>query len=194
MLDNASHRLGSRAFITLQHCLNPQSTDLRSAAFWLGVRQEVFYAIANQKATLLSFEMEGQGEEGGEEGEGAWANRMVLHCVGVVNFCFGTQGSTGNYDELVAYCEEWARGPPASYRPVFFAEDDGQSGFPMAMFLSSAAVIGLQHYHLASMLLRAHDPRVPRVGLARNVATKAVDADLKRHARLLCGLALSNGE
>lgn len=189
---NPSHRIGTRAFINLQ-THNPLTTNLRSAAFWLGVRQEVYYAIANQKPSLLKFAHDERETTLEPTHDGAWANRMVMHCVGVVNYCFGASVDT-DYEALLEYCKTWASSLPSSYRPVMYHDSGQASVFPEISFLSSAAVTGLQHYHLASMLLCAHDPRIPRVGLARISASQAVDNELRVHARMVCGLALGNGE
>ncbi|THY28808.1 hypothetical protein D6D01_03745 [Aureobasidium pullulans] len=190
---NPSHRVGTRAFINLQ-THNSATDDLRSAAFWLGVRQEVYYAIANQKATMLQFDRDESDAELEPTHEGAWANRMVMHCVGVVNYCFSPQrqDNTSEYDVLLQYCEVWASSLPSSYQPVLYQDQGQDTSFPEIAFLSSAVVIGLQHYHLASMLLCAHDPKTPRVGLARISASNAVDDELRKHARMVCGLAVSN--
>lgn len=189
---NPSHRIGTRAFINLQ-THNSLTTDLRSAAFWLGVRQEVYYAIANQKPSLLKFAHDERDITLEPTQDGAWANRMVMHCVGVVNYCFGAPGDT-DYESLLEYCKTWTSSLPSSYRPVVYQDPGQVSPFPEVAFLSSAAVIGLQHYHLASMLLCAHNPSIPRVGIARISASEAVDDELRSHARMVCALATSNGE
>ncbi|THX34601.1 hypothetical protein D6D10_07528, partial [Aureobasidium pullulans] len=192
---NPSHRIGTRAFINLQ-THNSATDDLRSAAFWLGVRQEVYYAIANQKPTMLQFDRDESDAELEPTHEGAWANRMVMHCVGVVNYCFSPQRQdiTSEYDVLLQYCKAWASSLPSSYRPILHQDQGQDTPFPDIAFLSSAVVIGLQHYHLASMLLCAHDPRIPRVGLARISASETVDHGLRNHARMVCGLAVSNNK
>lgn len=189
---NPSHRIGTRAFINLQSH-NSLTTDLRSAAFWLGVRQEVYYAIANQKPSSLKFAHDERDIILEPTQDSAWANRMVMHCVGVVNYCFGAPGDT-NYESLLEYCKTWVLSLPSSYRPLIYQDPGQASPFPEIAFLSSAAVIGLQHYHLASMLLCAHDPSIPRVGIAHISASEAVDDELRSHARMVCGLATSNGE
>lgn len=190
---NPSHRIGTRAFINLQ-THNSLTIDLRSAAFWLGVRQEVYYAIANQKPTSLRFAHDERDATLEPTHDGAWANRMVMHCVGVVNYCFGAHEESTDHESLLEYCKTWASSLPSSYHPIIFRDPGQVNAFPEIAFLSSAAVIGLQHYHLASMLLCAHDPRIPRVGIARISASKAVDDELRSHARMICGLAISNGK
>lgn len=190
---NPSHRIGTRAFINLQ-THSSLTTDLRSAAFWLGVRQEVYYAIANQKSTSLRFAHDEKDTAHEPTHDGAWANRMVMHCVGVVNYCFDAQKDATDYESLLQYCKTWVSSLPSSYHPIRYHDPVQVSAFPELAFLSSAAVIGLQHYHLASMLLCAHDPRIPRVGIARVSASKAVDDELRSHARMVCGLAISNGK
>ncbi|CAD0029244.1 unnamed protein product, partial [Aureobasidium pullulans] len=158
--------------------------------------QEVYYAIANQKPTMLQFDRDESDAELEPTHEGAWANRMVMHCVGVVNYCFSPQRQdiTSEYDVLLQYCRAWASSLPSSYRPILHQDQGQDTPFPEIAFLSSAVVIGLQHHHLSSMLLCAHDPRIPRVGLARISASETVDDGLRNHARMVCGLAVSNGE
>ncbi|KAG9848687.1 hypothetical protein KCU86_g3293, partial [Aureobasidium melanogenum] len=188
---NPSHRIGTRALINLQ-THNSLTTDLRSAAFWLGVRQEVYYAIANQKPTSLRFAHDENDAALEPTHDGAWANRMVMHCVGVVNYCFGSHEDATDYESLLEYCKTWISSLPSSYRPIIYRDPGQGNAFSEIAYLSSASVVGLQHYHLASMLLCAHDPRVPRVGIARMSASQAVDDELRSHARMVCGLAVSN--
>lgn len=119
-----------------------------------------------------------------------WANRIVVFCADVLRYCFGdsenstSRDSVATYNQLVEYSQEWAAYKPESFRPIFYREAKGAAGaegtrwLPEVWLLSDSVVTGLQHYHLARILLTAHNPKVPRLGPAQRVALKVMDVSL----------------
>ena len=59
-------------------------------------------------------------------------------------------------------------------------------------FYSDEIVVGWQHYHLAKILLCAHNPTIPRLGPRGIEALRISDEDIKTHVRALCGICVSN--
>ena len=51
---------------------------------------------------------------------------------------------------------------------------------------------GIQHFHLARILLASHNPSIPRLGPGRASALRTMDNEIRKHVRILCGMALSN--
>jgi hypothetical protein len=119
-----------------------------------------------------------------------WANRIVVFCADVLRYCFGDSENSTNrdnvatYNQLVEYSQEWAAYKPDSFRPIFYRHAKGPAGgagegssgcFPEVWLLSDSVVTGLQHYHLARILLTAHNPKVPRLGPAQKAALRVMD-------------------
>lgn len=105
----------------------------------------------------------------------SWANRMLLHLLDAIQYCFGEERSPAAYDRLVSYLATWAESKPASFRPLFIRKSLHGAVFPEIWLLNSAAVAGLQWYHLARILLLANNPRLPQFGAAKRSAKSSRD-------------------
>lgn len=113
-----------------------------------------------------------QGTQGNEDV--AWANRIFLHLLDAIQYCFGEERSPATYDRLVSYLATWTDSKPGSFRPLFLRTNTTEV-FPEIWFLNSAVVSGLQWYHLVRVLLLAHNPRLPQFGAAKRSAKKTRD-------------------
>ncbi|KAI4716118.1 hypothetical protein E4T48_07687 [Aureobasidium sp. EXF-10727] len=167
-LDGAGHLIGAHAFVSAQE-ICAVSGGLRLAAFWVGLRQEIYVAFVNQRS--VSFPLQ--------------------HCN--VDRSFGAVDEA-RFEELLSYAENWRNSIPPCFTPVYhrYADADSDAVFPEVMYLSDAVVTGIQHYHLTLILLRAYDPTIPRLGSRRTTALREMDHEIKHHTKMLCGLALSN--
>ncbi|KAF2141177.1 uncharacterized protein K452DRAFT_228673 [Aplosporella prunicola CBS 121167] len=190
--DSTSHLLGTHVFISAQE----RSTimgGLRQAAFWIGLRQEIYMAFVNQRTILPNLEHCNIDRSFEPTNDCTWANRIVTHCADVIRYCYGEgERNVACYNRLVDYCDGWYVYKPASFSPIFQKEPDEESVFPEIWLLSDAVVTGLQHYHLCKILLTAHNPKIPRLGPGQKQALRKMDEDIKSHVRALCGMALSN--
>ncbi|KAK3049845.1 hypothetical protein LTS18_012682 [Coniosporium uncinatum] len=198
--DTQSHLLGTHIFLQAQES-HTMTGGLRQAAYWVALRQEIYIAFVSQRSIVPTLEhcaIERSLEPGDDC---TWANRIIVHCAHVIKYCFGDASKTTSlYDGLVEYCERWMTFKPPSFDPMFLREPtnaDGDGGgkdkiFPEIWLLNDAVVTALQHYHLARILLSAHNPKVPRLGPSSRPALKIVDEDIKFHIRTICGMALSN--
>ena len=190
--DSQSHLLGSHAFIKAQrHAAG--SEGLRKAAFWVGLRQEIYVAFVNQRPIAIDLEDSSIHSSTEPAEDHIWSCRMVALCAEVIDYCFGEDDqSTSAYSRLSDCVDNWHACKSPSFSPMFFREPDADSVFPECWFLSDEIIIGWQHYYVAKLLLCAHSPKVPRLGPARTMALQAIDEELKHYVRLLCGIALSN--
>ena len=189
-----SHLLGTSAFITAQEGLALHG-GLRLAAFWVGLRQEVYVSFVTQRAVLLPFQKSITDIVFHSCNEDDWANRVVIHCAQALSYCFGAeQGQRGleRYHELMQYTEDWMANVPQEFSPLFRSTEMTDSVFPEILYCSDAAVTGIQHYHLARILLVSHDPTVPALGPRRTATLARKDEEIRFHVRELCGLAMSN--
>jgi hypothetical protein len=195
-LDGAGHLIGAHAFISAQE-ISAVSGGLRLAAFWVGLRQEIYVAFVNQRSIMFPLQHCNVDRSFGAADEGTWANRIIIHCAETIQWCFGLrehERSTARFGELLTYAGNWLKSIPPCYTPIYHrnADADSHAVFPVVMYLSDAAVTGIQHYHLTLILLRAYDPTIPKLGSRRTTALREMDNEIKYHTRMLCGLALSN--
>lgn len=192
--ESSGHLIGTHIFITAQES-SAMLGGLRLAAFWVGLRQEIYVAFVNQRSIIPPLQHCNVDRSFNAADDGTWANRIIVHCAETIRYCFGIHEHERNHArflELLQYCEEWAKYTPSSFTPIFYKDPDAENVFPEIMYLSDAVVTGIQHYHLTLILLTALDPRIPSLGPRRMAALKNMDSGIRHHVRVLCGLALSN--
>ncbi|OCL02702.1 hypothetical protein AOQ84DRAFT_348764 [Glonium stellatum] len=192
--DTQSHLLGTHVFISAQE----RSTvigGLRQAAFWVGLRQEVYMAFVNQRSILPALEHCNTNRSFDPTDDCTWANRIIVLCADVLRYCFGDgEHSVSSYNQLLKYSTDWMTYKPSSFTPIFYREPKEGNIFPEIWLLSDSVVTGLQHYHLARILLTAHNPKVPRLGPGQRAALQLMDEEIKNDVRMLCGMAESNNQ
>lgn len=190
--DQSSHLLGAHAFITAQERATVGG-GLRQAAFWVGLRQEIYVAFVNQRSIMPALEHCNIDRSFEAAPDHVWACRMVVQCADVIRYCFGDDDhSTVTYNWLLESTVQWHDLKPSSFTPVFFKEADDENVFPDIWFLSDEITAGWQYYYIARILLCAHNPKLPRLGSSRVSALRAMDEEIKEHVLVLCGIATSN--
>ncbi|KAL2882094.1 hypothetical protein SGCOL_002356 [Colletotrichum sp. CLE4] len=172
-----SHLMGTRILLAAQENAADFST-LRLSAFWLALRQEIYVAFVHTRPVHHNFFPSIQRiQERGNSDENAMD-------------CYYANKAEDNYVRSYAQLKEdldvWWKDKPwyfdamwANPEPGFLLEEQ---------YITDAAVTGLQHYHLARMLLIAHNPKVARLG----TAFRAMEEELKQTVRVICGLAVAN--
>ncbi|KAF2090272.1 hypothetical protein K490DRAFT_20785, partial [Saccharata proteae CBS 121410] len=192
--ESQGHLLGTHIFLSAQE----RSTlmgGLRQAAFWVGLRQEIYMAFVNQRTIMPVLEHCNIDRSFEPAHDCIWANRIVVLCADVLRYCFGDgEQSFTTYNKLLDYCHGWNLYKPPSFTPIFHKEADAERVFPETWLLSDATVTGMQHYHLVRILLTAHNPKIPRLGPGQKQALRKMDDDIKADVRVLCGMALSNNK
>lgn len=135
-VDAHSYLVGIKAFVHHgtggdgSRYLMPGS--LSGAAFWVGLRQEIYSAVMNQEPVRINLVHSLVDRTLVPTDDYAWANRAVVHCADVLNFCFGdgTQGTMGRggglewWNELDEYNRWWQESLPSSFTPIFYREPD----------------------------------------------------------------------
>ncbi|KAK4945527.1 hypothetical protein LTR66_014378 [Elasticomyces elasticus] len=191
--EGQGHLLGTHVFISAQE-RSAVTGGLRQAAFWVGVRQEIYVAFVNQRSIIPPLQHCNIDRSFEPADDCTWANRIVAHAADVIRYCFGEgEHSHAHYNQLRDYCTDWFAFKPASYSPIFWQDyDDDLTVFPEIWFLSDAIVTGLQHFYLAKILLSAHNPKIPKLGPGRAAALRAMDEEIRHDVKILCGMASSN--
>ncbi len=127
---NASSQYGYRN-------LTPGS--LGAAAFWVGLRQDIYLAVMKREPVRLRLVPSLIDELGpfGEADDCSRANRAVVHCAEVLSHCFGPESvSVTQWRELCWWNDEWSRRLPDSYAEVY-KDSDGIKAFPEIWYRQS---------------------------------------------------------
>ena len=93
---------------------------------------------------------------------------------------------------MMAKLDDWWAQKPLSFSPLSESRPNEEHRFGQQIFISDEQPTGLQHYHLARILLAAHYPQTPRCGIRKVLAQEVEDRNIRPHVRALCALAVSN--
>lgn len=108
--------------------LEPES--IRAASFWVGLRQEIYIAVRKGQQVGMNLAYQLVDRSLGTTDDYTWANRAVVHCADVLNFCFGPdRAQLRRWDELDGWNQDWINGRPDSFDPIF-RQDQGSAPFP----------------------------------------------------------------
>jgi hypothetical protein len=188
-----SHLFGAHAFITAQERAATITGGLRQAAFWVGLRQEIYVAFVNQRSIIPALEHCNIDRSFEAASDDIWACRMVVLAADIIRYCFGDHDHLqSTYNLLVDCTAQWFVSKPGSFTPIYEQAAGEENVFPEMQFLADDVVVGTQHYYLAKILLIAHNPKIPRLGPLRTAALGAADAEIMEYVRILCGICLSN--
>lgn len=101
-----------------------------------------------------------------------WTDRVFIHLVDTMRFCFSDERSPATYDRLLSYLATWMESKPPSFTPVYIRDRSEGANFPEIWLLNDTVVAGVQFYHLNRALLLTHNPRMPRLGQAHRLANE----------------------
>ncbi|KAF9872147.1 hypothetical protein CkaCkLH20_10484 [Colletotrichum karsti] len=134
-----------------------------------------------------------------------WANRILVWCAYVLQFCFGTSSEnivesedpksrTEQWNALKAFEHNWDTHLPPHYKPLAYKEREPDLGqyFPRIWQANGCQVLALQHVELMRIILAVHSAKNQRLGIGAQAANLALEELLREATRKICGLALSN--
>ncbi|KAK2602854.1 hypothetical protein N8I77_009359 [Diaporthe amygdali] len=206
-VDAHSYLLGIQAFV--HHSVGgdgPLGTrylmpgSLSGAAFWVGLRQEIYSAMMNQEPVRINLVHSLVDRSLVPTDDYGWANRACVHCADVLNFCFGDGAAVSRggglqwWAELDEFNRGWTENLPSSFTPIFLREADKAKGevFPEVWYQSACHALGVQHHLLAELFLVSFDPKIPRIGGQRKEAAKRTNERIQSLVRKVCGIGLCN--
>ncbi|KAJ6176181.1 hypothetical protein N7485_003095 [Penicillium canescens] len=115
------HSIGTRALLQTQASQVSSVSGLRRAAFWAGLRQEIYASIKRHRPPAIRASAEMLAHLGPLAMDSAWAESAVSHCLDVLDFCFGDESMNADlYDTLCERIMRWEAERPASYDPLCF--------------------------------------------------------------------------
>lgn len=151
-VDAHSYLLGIQAFV--HHSVGGDGPlgarylmpgSLSGAAFWVGLRQEIYSAMMNQEPVRINLIHSLVDRSLLPTDDYGWANRAMVHCADVLNFCFGDGAAVSRggglqwWAELDEYNRGWTESLPSSFTPIFRQEADAAKGevFPEVWYQSA---------------------------------------------------------
>jgi len=126
--DLQGHMLGIQVFVGARSPYSMRG-GLSEAAFWVGLRQEIYVATIKHKSVLINLDHSLVDRSLESTSDFGWANRAVVFYADVLNCCFGTEGiGRTRWEELKVYSEGWDELKPSSFRPIYRREADTKKG------------------------------------------------------------------
>ncbi|KAK3328605.1 hypothetical protein B0T19DRAFT_462233 [Cercophora scortea] len=178
--------------------------SLSAASFWVGLRQEIYSAVMNHCQVGLKLVHSLVDQSLGTADDDTWANRAIVHCAQVLNFCFGDHGNLDRWDQLNTWSNEWRASVPSSWTPKYVKEfrldkdededetDDGDERFSEIWYNKGCHVIGMQHHLLAQLFLVGYDPRCENMGGALKAVGETSTKRMQALVRKICSIGLGN--
>ncbi|KAI8654003.1 hypothetical protein NCS56_01356200 [Fusarium sp. Ph1] len=121
----------------------------------------------------------------------AWANQILLLLAEIIEYCFGNNRDDSRYDALLDDLTTWTYSKPDSFTPIYLSQPSNGQLYPEIWVYNESVAGGLQHYHLARILLLSHNPSLPKIGSAKTIAKKKIDREIKNDSNIICGIAES---
>ncbi|KAK5678755.1 hypothetical protein LTS10_009199 [Elasticomyces elasticus] len=196
--DSQDHLMGTQAIVRTyeQHSeIQAVPSGLLQAAKMAALRQDMYMSLTTQRPMMLTRRgMLPKTAEGmiRQWSDDEWANAAVGHCSDVLEYVFSAeQRSIDQYQILQAANEEWRLSKPASCAP-YYVDHSPRSALPNLSFVADWHTMGSMYNLLASLLLEAHDPTLPRLGPSRRMAVASADEEIRKSTLTMAGIARSN--
>ncbi|KAF5558538.1 ARCA-like protein [Fusarium napiforme] len=149
--------------------------SLPEAAWWGSLRLEAYLAIVNQAPLPSYLDALCADNKGAPVDDKDWTNLMLLHLTDIIRYCFSDNRDKEHYAALLKDITIWSETKPDSFDPIYTCNQPEKQVLPDIWLYSEPVAAGLQYYHLGRMLLLSHDPRLPKIGLARNRKMKQIE-------------------
>jgi len=120
--DHEGYILSIAHFVGIADNIEPGS--LSAASFWVGLRQEIYVAVIKKEVVrmpLVQSLIDSLGRLTDAADDFTWANRAVVHCAKVLNFCYDQTNDrpASKWQELDTQSKQWEQYCPASYTEIY---------------------------------------------------------------------------
>lgn len=193
---------------------SPDRLDLSYAAFWVHLRQDIHIALLLQVPISTDYPPSLQREKILQELNSitveetsvrqevvdcAWANRIAVLLMDIVNFCFRTQPrDLERWIELRGRVDHWRMAKPSRFQPYYERAPSPAEGryFPDIWLATDCYVLAWLYYHMATVLLKIYPPSPGGSGTRANAGPTVDNFESREevlvHARAICGLVRTN--
>ncbi|KAE8453910.1 hypothetical protein EG329_007686 [Mollisiaceae sp. DMI_Dod_QoI] len=172
------------------------NSSLCAASLRIELQQEVFISFVTRKPVRMLTEYCIDDRGLGPTDDWTWAYRTTACLADCLNLCYGEkhQDHVQEHERLSNYVAAWAQNCPPTFKPIGCSRPDKDKGkiLPKIWFLNDCHVAGHHYLGLCRILLLAHDPTVPSIGLDRKMRIEHTDEQIREQVRFLCGIAISN--
>ncbi|KAL4816680.1 hypothetical protein BDW67DRAFT_190705 [Aspergillus spinulosporus] len=160
-----------------------QRSPLAVAAYWIAIRQEVYYALTRKRAPCLTFTAQ-------DWESGTVANKMIMHAGEVTRWCWGDR-TLSEYERLRHQQQQLIITYSSQLTPILHRLADRTNGeiFPTVWYATDAQVTGVQHLEMARMILIAENPRLLESNVPRSMHRKT-ESVVRSIVLNLCGIAV----
>ncbi|KAI5920646.1 hypothetical protein F4810DRAFT_702816 [Camillea tinctor] len=186
--DQSQHHVCS--ILTTQAPFLPK-TQFVEALFWSSLRQEIYIAVIYEEPVRIDSRDIKLDRSTEPADDCTWANRITLQLLDVIQYCFGDAQSVEAYDALLEGSIAWMESKPASFTPIFVSEPTHGDLLPEVWLFNGFVAAGLQYYYLCRLLLIAHDPKTPRIGIRQKETSRLMEDHIKEYVKIICGIAES---
>ncbi|CZT11165.1 uncharacterized protein RCO7_09899 [Rhynchosporium graminicola] len=186
-----AHIAGIQSFVR-GHGSNLMQGGLGEAAFWVGLRQEIYVATIMHRAVQIEIRHINRSVVPLSDFD--WANRAVVHLADVLNCCFGHGVDPEQCSRLQIESDRWQNDKPNSFSPYYYRGADRSKGeaFPEILHIHPCHIVGIQHHKLAQILLSIFSLRSPQSRNNSYEAENPLLINIKQDLREICGIGLHN--
>ncbi|KAI9935097.1 hypothetical protein MW887_000718 [Aspergillus wentii] len=133
---------------------SPTERSLANAAYWIAIRQEVYYALTRERVPIMQF-----GHD--DWGNASVANKFIMFAGEVTKWRWGGKSSDG-WDQLKELEKQLMHDYMSQLIPILERKADKSQGeiFPTVWYAVDSQVTAVQHLELARMILIAENPHL----------------------------------
>ncbi|KAJ5087284.1 hypothetical protein N7456_010900 [Penicillium angulare] len=162
---------------------SPMDQSLATAAYWITVRQETYYALTRETVPHLRFDVD------------FWqstsvANNMIVFASQVARWRWG-QKQPEEWAQLKHTEQQLTHDSIGVLDPILDLEPDRKKGeiFPTIWYSFDVQVTAIQHFRLAQMILTAENPHLEN---ATRAAHRKLEAQVRSIVLNICGIGLNH--
>ncbi|KAI9739220.1 MAG: hypothetical protein M1834_007433 [Cirrosporium novae-zelandiae] len=144
------------------------SGGLGEAASWLSLRQAMYASLVQKEPMNINLENYEHSAAFYESDDASCANVIVFLVAKILSLALRSVDGIDPevWSQLEKEIEAWNETRPPSFQPICHQEADISQGrpFPEIWLMTSAQVVGLQHYHAAKIILTLYKPPLGPLG------------------------------
>ncbi|CAI7602623.1 unnamed protein product [Penicillium manginii] len=162
---------------------SPLENSLASAAYWIVIRQEIYYAFSRESIPHMRF-------DANRWRNTSIANSIIMFAGEVATWCWG-QKNPGEWTQLKLREQQLAHDCMGEIEPILELGADRAKGriFPTVWYSFDVQVTAIQHFRLAQMILIAESPYLEK---ATRATHRKAEAQVRSIVLNLCGIALGH--
>ncbi|KAL4867816.1 hypothetical protein BDV12DRAFT_186373 [Aspergillus spectabilis] len=148
------------------------ATGIRRACLSIAFRRELYKSFITQRPVTLHLSRWSSLRSFSPAGDGTWADRLVLFCADVLDYCYGSSETNG--------------------LPCTHANSQSGEVFPDIWYASGMHATSITHLYLAQLLLITFDPTRSKLDSGNIAGLRRVAETMRETVIKLCWIALHN--